>query len=228
MIRTSILLSAALALAPAAYADDYIEVSGHGAVEVMPDYAELHLTLKATAKTLPDAKQQVDSAMMQLLATSKNLGISKDDIEAAQIRNYPQYEWRKQERVFVGEQVTRPVTISLRELERHARLVHELMQIDGMHINHTQLRFNDRDALQRQALAKAVEQARSKADAMANAAGARIERVIRMVEGGGSYHPPMLQARTMMESAKAPAPAPTLFQEQKIEAQINVRYEIDS
>lgn len=96
-------------------------------------------------------------------------------------------------------------------------------------MNHTELRFNDRDALQRQALSKAVQHARSKADALAQAANARVERVLHIVEGNGGYNrPPMLQARATMESAKAPEPAPTLFQEQKIEAEVNVRYEIDS
>ena len=229
-MKPSIWLSmGCLAAIPVTQAGEYIEVSGQGVIEVMPDYANIHLTIKSTAKTLPEAKQRVDSAMMTLLSTASSLGINKDDIEASQIRNYPQYEWRKQERVLVGEQVSRPVTISLRDLDQHARLVHELMQIDGMHVHHTELRFNDRDALQRQALSKAVKHARSKADALAQAANARVERVLHIVEGNGGYNrPPMLQARAMMESAKAPEPAPTLFQQQKIEAEVNVRYEIDS
>ncbi|WP_157729697.1 SIMPL domain-containing protein [Bacterioplanes sanyensis] len=225
---TTLLLLGSLVAAPVALADNYIEVSGHGVVEAMPDYAKLHLSLKATADTLPAAKQAVDSAMQALLSVANAKGISKDDIDAAQIRNSPQYRWHKQERMFVGEQVVRPVTITLKALNQHAYLVHELMQIDGMHVQHTELRFNDRDALQRQALSKAVKHARSKADAMASAANTRIERVERIIEGANDYHRPMMEMRAMSAMAKdQPEPAPTLFQAQKIEASINVRYEID-
>jgi len=211
-----------------ALADDrYIRVSAESSIEVMPDYLELNLSLEATEPSLKAAKQKVDKAMKALLASSKKNAVDEKDIDAAQISNRPVYQWNKQGREYQGEQVSRRITITLRDLSRYASLTHQLLDIAEIRIHGSQMKFNDRQALENQILAKAVVAARVKADKMATAAGSELGEVLTIQEQSSHVPQPMMaMSMARMEKAADPGPAPMLIQKQRLTASVTLSYEL--
>ncbi|MDK2779153.1 MAG: SIMPL domain-containing protein [Pseudomonadota bacterium] len=224
----AMLLLTAAAWSPLASAgDDYIEVQGNGEVRAMPDYISLSILVSATAADARTAKQQVDDSMKQLLAMAADHGIDAQDIDAARITNQPLWEWSKDGRQYRGEQVSRNVVLTLRQLDDYTRLSHELMGISHLSLNTSALRFNDRAALEQQARTLALHDARDKARSMAAALDTRIGDVVRITEQGGS-HTPLMEMRALSVAKSAASPAPMLIQEQSVTASVQVRFELDN
>jgi hypothetical protein len=210
-------------------ADDdhrFIQVSGNGSIRAMPDYLQLNLSIEATAKDLKAAKETVDNAMKSLLQITTSLNIAEADIDAAQIRNHPQYEWRNNNREYRGEQVNRSVTITLRNKESYTDLSHQLLNISAVRIHGSQLKFNDRQALQNQAFANAVEAARKKAAIMAKASDNALGNVLSIQEQGAHAPQPVYAMARMEKMSMDSEPAPMLIQEQTIDAAVVIRYEL--
>ncbi len=220
-----LLLPVLLLISSAALADRYISVSGQGAVEAWPDFLTLQLDVSAVDRTASDAKKTVDAAMQELLALMKHMNIAEQDIDASRITNQPVYEWDNNRRVLRGEQVSRPVTITLRDLNQYTDLVHHLLQNPLLQLQHSQPGFDQPDAHYLEASARALENARRKASHMADALNSRLGKVER-IEEHSSMPAPMAEMR-MLSMAKADsAPAPMLLQKQRIEAAVQVRFEL--
>ncbi len=210
-------------------ADDdhrFIQVSGSGSIRAMPDYLQLNLSIEATAKDLKAAKETVDNAMKSLLQITTSLNIAETDIDAAQISNHPQYEWRNNNREYRGEQVNRSVAITLRNKESYTDLSHQLLNISAVRIHGSQLKFNDRQALQNQAFANAVEVARKKAAIMAKASDNALGNVLSIQEQGAHAPQPVYAMARMEKMSMDSEPAPMLIQEQTIDAAVVIRYEL--
>ncbi|QQD23254.1 SIMPL domain-containing protein [Venatoribacter cucullus] len=214
-----------LLLSPAAWADRYISVSGQGEVEEWPDYLRLQLEISAVERSASDAKKTVDAAMQELLALTKHMNIAADDIDASRISNQPVYDWDNNRRVLRGEQVSRPVTITLRDLNQYTDLVHHLLQNPLLQLQHSQPGFNDPQQLYLRAAALALENARQKAEHMASALGNRLGKTERIEEQGGMPAPAAEMRLLSMAKADA-APAPMLVQKQRIRATVQVRFEL--
>jgi len=210
--------------------DRYIDVTGQGEVEAYPDYLQLNLTVSDTQPTSKAAKAKVDTAMNNVLAISKKLGIKQDDIDAAQISNQAIFEYdyssKRNKREYKGEQVSRSVTLTLRDMEQYGVLVHELLQNSLVKIHNTQLRFNDRAALEQQAMTLALTNARNKAKNMANALDNKLGKVLHIEEQGNGGGQPMYEMRAMSMAKADSEPAPMLIQKQSINASAGVRFEL--
>ena len=204
----------------------FIQVTGTGVIEAIPDYLQVNLSIQATESNLKQAKNRVDSAMKKLLKTTKSLNIAEKDIDAAHISNHPQYEWRNNNREYRGEQVNRNVTITLRDKEAYAELSHQLLNISAVRIHGSQLKFNDRQALQNQAFANAVEAARKKAAIMAKASDNTLGEVSSIQEQGAHSPQPVYAMARMEKMSMDAEPAPMLIQKQTIEASVVIRYEL--
>lgn len=223
-------LASSLMLSSATLADEtgnrYIQVSGEGIIQAMPDYLRVNLNVSATAANLKLAKQQTDLAMKSLLKTTESLNIAEKDIDAAQIRNYPQYDWVNNRREYRGEQVTRDVSITLRDKDQYAELAHQLLMIEEVQIHGSELKFNNLQALENQALAKAVKAAKQKARLMARAAGGKLGDVLSIQEQGNHSPQPVYAMARMEKVSMDSEPAPMLIQSQTIQAAVVSRYQV--
>lgn len=209
----------------AASADRYVSVSGQGVVEVMPDFLTLQLEISATEPKASAAKAKVDAAMRELLTLTRDMNIAEADIDASRITNHPVYDWDNNRQVLRGELVSRPVTITLRDLTQHTDLVHHLLQNPLVQLQHSQPGFSQPEQHYLRATTLALNNARNKAQHMATALDSRLGKVERIEEQGG-MPAPMAEMR-MLSMAKADAaPAPMLMQKQRIESTVLVRFEL--
>lgn len=219
-----VFLFSSLLFMPVHAGERFISVSGEGQIEVMPDYLNLRLLVSAEASDSKAAKQLVDQAMNTVLNISQALEIANEDIDASQLSNQPVYDWNNGKSSKRAEQVSRIVKITLRDLNSYTHLLHQLVAIDHVQIQHSSLHFNDPAALDLQASELALKQAKHKAAAMAAVLNTRLGKVLSIEEHGNAPRALLgMRANAMADSA---APAPMLVQKQTITSAVQVRFEL--
>lgn len=222
------LMAAFLLHSNAALADRYVHVSSEGEIKAWPDFVRVDLTIQAEDKNASAAKNRVDVAANKVFDIATNAGIEKSDIIAARISNNPVYDWNNNKRVLRGEQVSRTVQLTLRDIDQYTQLTHQLVQVADVQITHSQTGFNDASDLVMQATDLALKQAQEKAERMAKTLGHRLGKVISIEEQGANVATPaMMQVRMMSAEADSmPKAAPMIIQQQRISSSVSVRFEL--
>lgn len=152
----------------------HLYVAGSGEVRVPPDQMAITVGLEETAKELAQAKATVDERSRRLIKAVKELGISPQDLSTTALQISPAYEWRDGQQIPLGTRVYRQVDITLRDLNKYQGLMAALVDAEISNTVNTRLEVSDDEALADQALLKAVEDARERAQSMAKAVGRKL------------------------------------------------------
>jgi uncharacterized protein len=165
-----------------------ITVSATGEVEAAPDRAALELGVETQAPSAQSALAQNAERLNRVLAALRKAGVVKDDLKTSQVSLWPQREGDGS--TVTGYQATNTVSAEL-EVEEAGAAIDAAVGAGANVVSGPALSVDERDALYREALAKAVEAARAKADAVAGAAGVSVGRVTAVVESAGDDQPPI-------------------------------------
>ena|GEM_PF-1533159 len=179
-----------------------LSASGEGYVEATPDIVVIELTLSNTAKTLSEAKRQVDDIGSAVIRAASAQGIRADDLQASKIQAAPEYDWQNNQRVLRGQQVSRQFLLRLRDIEHYGALIQALADAQVTQINGIRTEFSKQEQLENEALKKAIANVRGKADMMAQACNSRVAGIANITENGSGAMPP---SPYEMRAAKAMA-----------------------
>ena len=107
-----------LFIAIAASADDprRVSVSGHAEIEVEPDIATVQMGIFVFDRDLLKAKQETDGKIANVLGAFKKLDVKSDDVRTTQLHVKPKYKERDDNWLFVGYEITRSVTVTVRQM----------------------------------------------------------------------------------------------------------------
>ena len=226
----------ALLLAPLAVLADSdpprtVGVTGYGEVAAEPDLANVNLGVEARRPTMAEARAEVAKTVDRVLALTRDLKIDPKLVNATRLQVQPEYSWNEKDRqrVLLGYVVSRQVQVELRDLEQLGPLLERAVDAGVNQVNDPVLDSSRRKSLEREAMAKAVEDARLNAETLAKAAGARLGPV-RMLNGASAAPPvPMYRRGPMvMADAVAAAPPAETYQpgEMKFSASVNAEYDL--
>jgi len=225
----------ALLLAPLAVLADSdrpraVSVSGNGEVAAEPDLAHITLGVEARRPTMAEARAEVTKTVDRVLALTRDLRIDPKLVNATRLQVQPEYSWndKDRQRVLLGYVVSRQVQVELRDLEQLGPLLERAVDAGVNQVNDPVLDSSKRKSLEREAMAKAVEDARLNAETLAKAAGAKLGPV-RMLNGASSSPPmPMYRRGPMVMADAAAAPPAETYQpgEMKFSAMVNAEYDL--
>jgi uncharacterized protein YggE len=225
----------ALLLAPLAVLADNdrprtVSVSGIGEVAAEPDLAHVTLGVEARRPTMAEARAEVAKTVDRVLALTRDLKIDPKLVNATRLQVQPEYSWndKDRQRVLLGYVVSRQVQVELRDLEQLGPLLERAVDAGVNQVNDPVLDSSKRKSLEREAMAKAVEDARLNAETLAKAAGVRLGPV-RMLNGSSSAPPmPMYRRGPMVMADAASAPPAETYQpgEMKFSATVNAEYDL--
>jgi uncharacterized protein YggE len=234
-VAAAFLLTTWLA-APVAQAADpvmprLVSVSGEGEVKAQPDMAYVTLGVEARKPTLAEARSLVTAAVERLLALTRELKIDPKYVDASQLQVQPEYRWNEKDsqRVLLGYVVSRQLDLELHDLERLGTLFERAVTAGANQIGGARLDSSQRKQLERDALVRAVEDARVNADTLARAAGVKLGPVQSI---SASATPPMpleFMKRGMVAAAPmADAAAEQTYAtgEMKFAASVSAQYEL--
>jgi uncharacterized protein YggE len=178
-----------------------INVSGQGEIQAEPDRASLTLGVEARKPKLEEARAEVSKAVEAALKLTRDLKIDPKHVRTTRINVQPEYNWDNtaRERQLIGYYVSRQVEVDLRDLEKLGQLLERAVDLGINQIGDPQLDSSKRRELERKALAEAVQDARLNAEAVAQAAGARLGAPRTISASSGFVSPPMpMRAKAMV------------------------------
>jgi len=167
-----------------------ILVSGDATVKTPPDIAILTIGATTQARTAAEAQTALSDRMAKVLQRAKDLRIAEKDTKSSGYTINPQYaQGPGQAPTITGYQASQSVTLTLRDVSGVGKALDAFVQGDAA--TNVQIRFALDDAKPKQAEARrlAIEDARAKAKAMADAAGIRLGKVLSLSESSSAPGP---------------------------------------
>lgn len=195
-----------------------ITVSASGTVETTPDTAALELGVETHASNAKDALAQNAERLRRVIDALRKAGVA-DDLRTSNVSLWPQRD--NDGRSVTGYQAQNTVSAEL-DVAKAGDAIDAAVAAGANVVGGPSLSVGDRDALYGKALKNAVEAARGKAEAIADAAGVNVGRVTAVVESTGYQEPlPMPYA---MRAADAVESTPIEPGKQAIEATVTVTF----
>ena len=186
-----------------------------------------------TAGVVTQAKDQAaatqDNArrMTALMAAIKSLKIADRDIQTQGYSVDPQYDYGAGHApILTGYQVTNSVQVTLRDLTQAGTLIDRATQAGANQVNGLSYELSNKEAVQDQALTKAVADARRRASRMADALGVGLGNPLSLNDGEAAAPvQPLFQVRAMAKMASDSAPAtPISAQDITVTADVTLVY----
>lgn len=218
-----------------------IQVSASDSVKVLPDMAELSLTICPQGATAQEAQAQAASELDALKAALAALGIDEKNIVASQVNIYARYDWSDYVEKIVGYQASIDITLKELTIDQANSAIPAIAGIEDTTLDGTRFYVSTYDERYQEALVSALQVAQAKAQVLAQAAGAQLGAVANVCENYDSqeYRYSSVQAKSeaatmaVTEDAAADAGAGNSSDmlnpgEIEIKANISVTYELAS
>jgi uncharacterized protein len=193
-----------------------ITVTGIGTVKATPDEGELSLGVETEGATAKDALAENSARMQRLLAALRGVAVKKEDIRTQEVSLYPRYEEE-------GFTARNSVLVKIRDLARAGAILDLAARSGANQTSGPTMSTSNRQELEAKALAAAVRNARTKAEALAKAAGVGLGGVTAIVEGSSGGYEPYL-ARAAAETDKAVPIEPGT---EEIQASVTITFSIE-
>lgn len=208
-----------------------ITVSSSQEVYVTPDIARLVFSVNTEAATAQECQKLNSQSLDQVLGYLKSQGISEEFIQTSDYTLEPNYDWNSG-RTIIGYQMSARVTVSQIPIDQVGSLITNTVEQGANRVESVSYLSSQYEESYQEALKKAVDSAREKAQVLAEAGGCSLGPVIHMSE----YMPDTsVRARDSYANYNAPGSMVAAKAEDmavmpgqlKIEAQITVDFAVE-
>jgi len=163
-----------------------IEVSATGKTQAVPDVSKITAGVEIQKSTADAAQTEATAKLAAIVAAVKQQGIADKDIQTENVSTYPDYDYENGSRIkgYYGRGV---VTITVRDITKAQDIVSTATTAGASSVYGPQLTFSDEKLEQAQAEAReeAVKNAKTKAESLAQASGAKLGKVLAIQETPG-------------------------------------------
>lgn len=149
----------------------HVYVEGSAELEVEPDTMTFTLSIQKVDLDLAKAKADVDARSRLLIDACKKFGIKAEDIATTALNIRPEYEYKDNQRVLTGNNVSRQVDITLRDLKKYPEMMKALVDAKISETINTNLTVADKKAVEEKAQTAAMNDARARAERLAKSQG---------------------------------------------------------
>ena len=210
--------------------DRLVTVSGNGEVETVPDRALVLVGSEARNPDLKTAQQQVNRVVDRFLALCDELRIPREQVQSTAANVQAEFDWNNEthERRMLGYYVSRQLQVDLRDLDQLGPLMERAVSSGVNQVSPPQLGTTRAEALRREALTKAADDARLNAEALAKTLGARIGKVRRIASSDVGLQPPPQPVERAMAMMKDGGGGAETYEtgQIKINAQVTAEFDL--
>ena len=218
------LIAVLMLLAGSALAETAISVTGDGQVMVSADHATVTLGITARDRDVQVAQQRANQAIAAIRASLKENGIAEEDINTGMINIYANYDYSSENEMISGYTANATLAIRLSDTGLAGKVIDLAFAAGANTLEGINFYAEDTEEAKQEALTKAVEDARKKAEILAAAMGMTVKQVRSVQEGAVySYDSGVnnFSKRADVEEAAATG-ASTVVQAAKISVQANI------
>lgn len=219
--RPPVLVTAPVASSNTTITDAGVIAAGDGTVSKRPDIAFLYAGVQSRARTAAAAQTDLASKADKLIARAKALGIGDKDISTSGYGIYPNYVQEGTVDAYVASE---QLQFKWHNVDSVGKTLDGLVQEGGATQIGVGFGLTDPKAAQAEARKLAIADAHSRAQAMADAAGVKLGKLVRLSDAGAYGVPPVAFA------GKAVAPGtPTQIPVGQLDVTVSVEavYAID-
>lgn len=207
----------------------HVVTSGQSSVDATPDIATLSIEVSVSSKDAAEAKKQTDARVAQYFDFLQKNNIEKKDIDAANLRTQPEYDYLKDGKsVLKGYRAVRQVQVTLRQLDKLNELLDGALKSGLNEIRSVELGVANPEQYRDKARQAAIEDATRQAGQLAKGFNATLGPVYSIRYHFANYQPmPMARMYKAADAAPMTSAAQT-YEQQSIhfDDQVDVVFEI--
>lgn len=233
-----------------------ISVDGTGDAVAMPDVATFSFSVQETAKTVADAQKAATDKINNALKVVRDAGIADKDISTLSYTINPHYEYLNAvcsyevtpvsgmaassaqvassvrycppgKSVLTGYEVGQTIQVKVRDLGTAGTIFTSIGSLGVQNVNGLTFSVDQPEAIKAEARAKAIANAKNKAEILAKELGVSLKKVTSFYESNGAYPLYGMGVKAAaMESSVARAPEIPAG-EQKVTSNVSITYEIE-
>jgi uncharacterized protein len=198
-----------------------ITVSGAGKVRAVPDVADVGLGVSVTARNARAARAAADAQTARLLDALERRGVAAADVQTSQVTLTPVYGSRGNN--VVGYTATNAVTARIRDLDAAGAIIAAASTAGANTMSGPTFTVSDQQATYERALNAAVADARSHAEAIAEAGGVTLGELRSITESGDGVPIPLEADAKSALAARTPIEPGTV----EVEARVSATFDVD-
>jgi len=201
-----------------------ISVNGEAQLSVKPDIVVIRIGVTTQAATAQASMAENATKMNALVAALSGAGVKKEEMRTVSFNVHPVYEYPNNAAPrLVGFRTTNSLLVTVSAEFNVGSLLDKAAAAGSNQIDSVSYQVKDLAKYRDEALVKAMEDARHRADVLAKAAGVTIKGVKSVVESGG--YQPRPEYEYMRMAAKTVADqTPMLAGELTIQFSVSIQY----
>ncbi len=185
-----------------------VSVSGQAEVSVMPDRARLVMSVDRLTPEVKPGEAEVNKVVRAYLAEAKALGVEDKNLSTTGVSIQPEYVWDEKARRqrLNGYRVRRDIAVLITDLEKLGDYLLSATKVGINQVNPPMLESSRAKEVEREALAKAADDARARAQVLAQTLNAKVGPVWRISAIDGGSMPPMpkmMEMRAMSDASQS-------------------------
>ena len=189
-----------------------LSVSGNGTVLVESDLAIVTVGVREASADVLVAQATVNEKIAAIKQALLDAGVQETEINTDSINIYANYDYSDNTEVIVGYTANNSLSVRTTDIDNVGALIDAAFAAGAHTLDNVQFTVQDDSEAREQALTKAVEDARRKADVLAAAAGMQVTAIESIAESGVYTYDSMRNFAQMDAAATEGSGAGTLVQ----------------
>jgi uncharacterized protein YggE len=175
----------------------FIEVTGTANVEYPADQISWRVIIKKVADTFSESRNEAESDLKKLQEILQANKIDKNDIQVTPVQQGRYYEYEGRNRVFKGYFSSYNVNLILRDISKYPALISQLSESGDFENLIPSWNDSKYEEHHKSTLIQASDNAKNKAEYLANNLGMQLGPVLEIEEGTASYPNPFNSSTSM-------------------------------
>lgn len=211
-----------------------VTAQGNSVIKATPDKLSVNFNIEAKGKTAQEAKDAHDKILNSLTTKLLLLNVEKKDIKTLNFNLYPEYDWANGKNELKGYIARQDITVDVKDFSQVAEIIDAGIDA-GSFVSYINFELSEekQNDYKVQALQKAGEDAKRKAEATASGLGKSIGRLVSVQSEEFNYMPYRYfdSGGAVAEAANVQAKQATMNlvpQDIQVSATLRVEYKLSS
>lgn len=205
-----------------------LTVIGEGEVIVPPDEASFEVSVRTSKKDTKEALALNSELMDKVLKAIQKEGVNKEEIKTGRVAIYPEYQHIEGKEKLIGYIVENSIIVVTKNLKKIPDVYSAATQAGATNIYGLNFRLSNESEALSEALKKATEDAKKKADTLAKSMNVELGKVSSIIESKTLSEPyyPQFELQGLLKSPARGLAPPIIPGNINVKSTVKVTYEL--
>lgn len=199
-----------------------VRVFGESVISVSPDQVRITLGVKTENPSVSQAQAENTEAINKMISALIQMGIPQQAIQTIVYQIEPQYDYVDGKQVFRTYLITHLLQVELNQIAMAGAVIDEAVENGANSVSNVQFTMRDKTEAQNEALAKAVQNAQVKAQAITNSLSVSLNQLPVWIKERSPSEPVRFNQVALFDASSGTSIQPGLIE---IRAEVEVLFE---